>query len=519
MRTRTSFELHPTGCRLVEVEVSTTRRGAPVADVRVRTFLKEIPGGDDPIALANFLAKYRQQRKVERHAWVTIWGLRTAHQFLRLPPAKTAELELLATREARKDIAPLAADGEGAAVGIVMGAEMLVGQNRRREVSLVAVSASDVRRRIQPFVDGGFIVDGVLTPALALTAIARSQRDQLPPTAAAFVVITARATCLAIIRDGVLLFAREMSWGYEGEPGVETPHDVGARLASEVRRSVLFFKQTFRAAVEGVVLCGDMPNLRDLTAPLGEALAVPVRTLDSLVGLDAAAIPEPAEQFRTHVAALRLAIATGADPAPPANLLPSTIRTSRAARAEMMRLAGAAAISLLLVFAAFLFVQRSASAYQRERQDIERELGQLEPEARTRDEQRQAIVLATAQRAALGSFESQGPRLARLLEALSQATSDDTVLTSINVQANGLHWHATIDGIAITDDAASGQAAVNGLIKALSDSPYGGAPSQPPSFRVVSGTGGNNNAGPDQRVVIPEGMSGVEFVLQFELAK
>jgi Tfp pilus assembly protein PilN len=505
---------------MVEVELPSRRgRSAGPHDAQVKNFLTEIPNGDDAMALADFLSRYRQEQKPGRDAWVTIWGLRTAHQFLRLPPAKPADLEILARREARKDITPLETDGDPASLAIIMGAEVPVGQQRRREVSLVAASSTEVRRRIQPFVEAGFVVDGVVTPALALTSIARSQRDGLTGTANAYVALTPRATCLAIIRDGVLLFVREMAWGHHGDAGPASQEDLGARLASEVRRSVLFFKQTFRASVDSVVLCGDMPNLRVLTGPLGEALTVPVQTLDSLVGIDAAAVPEPAERFRSNVAALRLAIAVGADPAPPANLLPSNIRVSRAARAEVIRIAGAATASLALVMGAFVFAQRSASGYERERQESMREIAQLAPQARRFDELRQAITLAAAQRAALGAFDSQGPRFARLLEALSQGTPPEIVLTGIAAQADGMNWRATVNGIAVTQDAASGQAAVNVLIKTLADSPYVGTPVQPPSLRVVSGTGGGASSTSDQRIAIPEGMSGVEFVLQFELPK
>src|SRR5678815_5605471 len=89
--------------------------------------------------------------------------------------------------------------------------------------------------------------------------------------------VSASATCLAIIRDGVLLFVREMSWGHQSDAGPSSQEEIGARLASELKRSVLFFKQTFRASVDGVVLCGDVPHLRVLTGPLGDALAVPVQ--------------------------------------------------------------------------------------------------------------------------------------------------------------------------------------------------------------------------------------------------
>jgi hypothetical protein len=266
------------------------------------------------------------------------------------------------------------------------------------------------------------------------------------------------------------------------------------------------------------VLCGDMPKLRALTSSLGEAMSVPVQTLDSLVGIDAADVPEPAELFRSSVAALRLAIAVGADPGPQANLLPVTIRTSRAARAEMMKIAAAAAASLAVLAGAFLFAERSAAGYERDQQDIQRQISQLEPEAQRLDDLRAAFTLATAQNAALGAFDSQGPRFARMLEAISRATPDSTVITSITAEALGMKWRVVVNGVAVTTDAATGQAAVNALIGTLTDSPYVGAPVQPPSLRVVSGTASGSAVG-GERVEIPQGMSGVEFTLHFELDK
>ena len=543
MPARTTVELHPAGCRLVEVDLPKGRRG-PVGDVRVRTFVSSVPGSEEPRTLTASLAALRQERKLARQAWITIWGLRSAQQFLRLPPAKAADLDSLAVRAARKDLAALETGGEPASVAIVLGGETLVGSNRRREVTLVGVSTADVRNVIQPIIDAGFIVEGVLTPALALTALARADRDLPAGTAAVYVALTARATALAIVRDGALLFAREMPWGYDAslaekarESGPSSQHwPVGSqsdptspkagqgpadalpvKLAAEVKRSILYFKQAFRAPVESVMLCGDLPNLRALTGPLGAALDVPVKTLDSLVGIDALALPEPAEQFRAEVAGLRLAIATAADAKPPANLLPATIRASRAARAQMMRVALTSAASLLLVMAAYLLVQRSASRDDGRRAALEQQLATLEPEAQRRDQLRQEYTLATAKQAALGAFESQGPRLARLLEAVSQATPPDIVVTSMAAQADSMFWRATITGLAVALDAASGQAAVNALVDSLSASPFVGAPIQPPSVRIVTGAGAAGTAG--QAGPIPEGMSGVEFTLQFELAK
>jgi hypothetical protein len=506
---------------MVEVDLPARRRNPVAGDVRVRSFTTDVPGAEDPVTLANTLLAMRQQRKLAKEAWVTIWGLKTATQFLRLPPAKPAALETLAAREARKDIAALETGGERASVAVVLGNEVPVGSQRKREVSLVAVSSDEVRRRIQPLVDAGFVVEGVVTPALALTAIARAHRDLLPGSVAAYVALSARATCLAIIRDGVLLFAREMPWGHDLPVDAGSTHGetVGARLASELKRSVLYFKQTFRTGVEAVVLCGDMPNLRALTGPLGAALEVPVKPLDSLTGIDAANVPEPADQFRADVASLRLAIAVGAEPTPPANLLPSAIRVSRAARAEFTRIAAAIAAGVVLVVGAYFWTQRTAEAYAAERSQLEQQIGQLRPEAQRLAALRLAFETGEAQRATLGALETQGPRLARFLEALSQSTPDDIVISNVTADADGTTWAAIVTGVAISGDATAGQEAVNALIAAMTVSPFAGAPVEPPALRVVTGTGAAASAAGGQRAQIPAGLSGVEFVLRFRVPR
>ena len=519
MSSRTSIELHPTGCRLVEVDLPTGRRHAATADVRVKTYATTLPGAEDAEGLAAALTASREQRKLPKRTWVTIWGLRSIQQLHRLPPANLAALEALATRESKKDLIPFEANGDRACIGITAGSEIQVGSHRRREVSLVAASAGEITRRIQPLVDAGFVVEGVSTPALALASVARAERDMNPGSAAAYVALSERMTCLAIIRDGVLLFSREMSWGHGADASAAGQETIGNRLTSELKRSVLYFKQTFRASVDAVILCGDMSNLRDLTGPLGVALGVPVKTLDSLVGIDAVHLPPPVEEFRAQVAALRLAIATGAESAPAANLLPATIRVSRAARAQVVRVGAAFAASVLLVLFGYTTVQRSASAASAERAEVQAEIARLEPEAQRLESLRQVLQLDIARRAALRAFDSQGPRLARVLEALAASTPPEITLTTVAAEGAGLHWTTRVEGVAITEDASSGQAAVNAMIDSLAASPYVGTAVEPPSLRVLSGGQSNPGANAENAMRIPAGMSGVEFMMHFEVRK
>src|SRR5688572_8661247 len=125
MATRTSIELHADGCRLAEVYLSSSRR-AEAGEARVRAF-GAVTASPDSGAVSDWLAEKRNAARLGRQAWVTVWGLRSAQQFLRLPPANPGDLEALATREARKDIAALETEGDHASVGIMVGAEVTVG--------------------------------------------------------------------------------------------------------------------------------------------------------------------------------------------------------------------------------------------------------------------------------------------------------------------------------------------------------------------------------------------------------
>ena len=543
--------MHPDGCRLVAVDQFVVRRSIKEQDARVRAFVAWTGEAGDHAALGATLASLRQQRKLPRDLWITVWGLRVVHQLLRLPPASPDALESIARREARKDLAALEPDGAEASVAVVPGDEVQVGQQRRREVSLVAASASEVQQRIQPFVDAGFVVRGVVTPALALAAMARAQREL--SGAVAYVAIVKDATCLAIVRDGVLLFAREMPWGWgNGERGtgngerestsgrnresesagaatggpfpdprspIPDPESLPARLTSELKRSILFFKQTFRAPVEAVALCGDMANLRSLTAPLGDAMGMPVHTLDSLVGIDAASVPDPADVFRRDVASLRMAIAGGVDPTPLANLLPAAIAETRERRQQIVRLVASAAAGLLLTTGWYVVARQTAASQRGERDAIQRELSVLEPDVARQAHLQQALTVTSSRQAALSSFDSQGPRLARLLETIASSAPDDVTLSALNVQADGASWRTEIRGIAVSRDAAVAQAAVNAFVEGLSESPFAGRPDVPPSRRIVSARSAGASGDASRDAQIPPGAMGVEFSMQVKVAK
>ena len=367
--TRTGFDLHPNQCRVAGVHARP--RGDVPGDVRVKAFALLAEGRMSP-ALSPELERLRREQRLARQAWVTIWGLRSVHQFLRLPPTAAADLEALSLQEAQHELSVLEDEAGPLSVSRMLGPDVKVGTHRRREVSLTAVPEAEIARQIQPLIDAGFDVRGVCTPAMALTAVARLYGRTTPGITAAYVALESNAMCVAIVRDGVLLFSREMPWEF-----VDSAAAVGDRLADELRRSLLFFRQSFRTAVERIVLCGGIANLRALTSSTGATLDLPVETLDSLSAIDAEAIPEPADLFRASVAALwpAIAIASGGDDQP--NLLPGATRAQRQTRVKIVVAAGVVA-GALMATAWYLMASTARDSDAADLARLERQVAQLE---------------------------------------------------------------------------------------------------------------------------------------------
>jgi hypothetical protein len=360
MATRTSFEIQPGLCRLVEVDG--TPLGSRRAGVRVRRFITAIDVDPDPVSFSATLERLRHEQRLPRHAVVTLWGLRSTHRFLRVPAAADPDFAAMAADHAKEEIALIEADGSRASLAVTLGRSTTIGDRVDREVALTAASEPEIALGIEPLTRAGFIVDRVVTPAMALASLARGRLDNTPAAPSLFVALAARSTCIGVVADGVLLMARELPWGHGGPLHPDRPEreeSFDQRLAAELRRSILCFRQSFRTTLEAIVLCGDMTGLRRLTRPLGATLELPIETLDSITGIDAEAVPEPANAFHADVAALRLAIAAGAEGEPYSSLI-APVRPSRRAMGSPVALAAAAA-AVLVVIAGYVALRPSRS--------------------------------------------------------------------------------------------------------------------------------------------------------------
>src|SRR4051812_2187952 len=332
MATRVGIELSPTACRIVELERGDTRR--PGGETHVRSFAVLPPSGPQTVAA---LAALRR-----RSAAVVVWGGRTEHQQIMVTAGSYESMRAEAMAE-------LSSAGllTGAVWVDIAAASTPDRSATRRPVLVTLASAADMADAVRPLRDAGIRLGTVTTPAAVLGSLARWRPASTPETIEPYVAFDEQVTCIALVRGGVLLAARDLAWGYVQADYAGSqlrPHDeIASRLAAAISEFVVAVGGS-HAQIGAVCVCGGLPGLRSMSVMLMERLDVEVEPLDSMFGIDAARLPAPVEEFRERAAELRLAWAAAAEWPPTINLLRARRRhTSTTWLARAAVVAGAAA--------------------------------------------------------------------------------------------------------------------------------------------------------------------------------
>lgn len=464
---RTGIDLSSIRCNVVDAESSGRRRTRGATAFRVHHFAS-IPTADNPQTLTAELKALAASGSFPRHAWVNLWDVRSSHQYMLLPLGPEPEL---ASTVRRHGASVLGMSDLDVTVSTSFGGTRgEPGHHPKREVSFFAAGTEHIRARLQPILDAGFIVEGVTTPCGALWSQARLRRASLPGEVHAHVALGASQSALGIFGDGSLLYARDLDWGHASHPaGMPAPQDreiLATRLSTELRRSFLYLKQYWEPEVSQVLLCGDMPDVRCLTAPLIERLNVEVETLDTLEGIDASTLPDG---FAELASTLRLASSIAVEP-PPVNLLPVEVPAGRTYRSPRRIVAAGTAAAVAV--GAFLYGRANVS-----RVAAEQEL----------DAVRREIVLLPRGTAGTAPrlSDAQGPAMARVLEAVGKATPAGVTLRSLRVGRGEGDWHLNVAAIAAGDSSGARHAGER-FLGSLAQAPFFGEPLEPTTRRVMA---------------------------------
>jgi hypothetical protein len=229
-----------------------------------------------------------------------------------------------------------------------------------------------------------------------------------------------------------------------------------------------------------------MPDIRSLTAPLIDRLGIEVETLDTLEGIDAESVPA---DFSERAATFRLASAIAAEP-PPANLLPADVTASRTS--ETGRHIVAAGTAAAVAFGAFLYAQAGVR-----RTEAERELAVLQSAASSlpgdvtpANINGNESEIEAARSAALKAIDSQGPAMARIVEAVAKIPSQDATLRSVQVLPERDGWRVNVVAFASDRDPGVAGRHADDFLRALAGAAALGAPLDGPDRRMVVKPGG-----------------------------
>jgi hypothetical protein len=137
----------------------------------------------------------------------------------------------------------------------------------------------------------------------------------VPDAVESYIALEESATCVALIRNGALMAARELPWGFLDDHGgvseLRRREDITARLGDDLADFFALYEEAGR--VRQLSICGGLPELRSTTLPLMERFDAEVETLDSLFAIDAQRLPKPIDGFRDRASELRLAWAAASN--------------------------------------------------------------------------------------------------------------------------------------------------------------------------------------------------------------
>lgn len=388
------------------------------------------------------------------------------HYLVSMPEMSDRERHLAAGAEVRK-LAPVPASQlvySHMAVGYVEE-----GGTSRQKVLISAVDKSTLRGALDTIEAAGLRADIVTTVPVALVKAAQL----LPPSpgGSAIAYLAAGRSYLVVFQNGVVELVRDFV--LRAADRDFEPADMAELIASELRRSFLYFGQRVRGAtVQKLVLAGPMSNLTDLAQRLRESLGIDVEPFDVASSVDLGPRVDIFDQPALAVAMGAAAISGRAA----ANLVaPEEVTEGRTQRFFSTGRVAAAAVLLLL--AGWGLLAMLDTGVQR------RNLGQVEEKlVRARQELEQARATARergehqARRTLLQSRGLESTLIGALLQRIAQRIPDKVVAERISwrrvpAPEGELYWDAQIDGFVLGDTRSESQAIFNRFYALLDRDP------------------------------------------------
>ncbi len=330
MPIRLGIELSPTACRIVEIARGRLARQDSF-DTRLLSF--SVTRRVDSEILAQ-LEDYRGRR-----ATVVVWAPGADHRPVVVSKAPYGLMRTearSAVRAAGRSADRLLADIAPAPIG---GAEP---DDERRIVLVATAPTNEISAMLQPLLQAGIRIEHVLTPASALVSLSRLRRSLARPDALeAYVALDENAGAVALVRNGLLVAATRLEWGFVEEVGGQRalrPRQHVVTMLADDLSAFLYEGGLDSERIQHVCVASGVPDLRSIAMLMMERFEVEVEPLDSLFGIETDSLPRSETECLEVVPLLRLAWAAAADDRPPLDLMrprQQAMRQERLSRAAI----------------------------------------------------------------------------------------------------------------------------------------------------------------------------------------
>jgi Tfp pilus assembly PilM family ATPase len=430
------------------IEVSFARR------IKLLNFAVIENGAAEPARRVEQIQHTLRSRGFEaRRAVVAIEAPGIEHRMLTLPVLSEREMHFVMAREARK----------------LGGAESIWAYERLKrkdelgiqkdQTLLVSTEQTTVGALQQFFAPANIIVEQITTVPEAILNLMRQAGMARNEFVTLVVHFGGARAHVMFVEDGLLMMARDFPVDYHG---IARDEQV-IRLITEIKRSMLFFKQNFaQSRVKEIVYSGGAEITSTMSQASLEEMGVEGSVMKFDDMLDPTGFRGDFNEFRYHIPAMAAAIGAAwrKTPGTGINLVPGAKPSPRSAPERLGRLANIAAVLgvvLVLAVASWFYLRtlsvRAELAAMRVRAD------EVRPLAERAASVQQQRALARTRQAMLSRMQS-GTDWLEVFRNLSFVVPESAVFDAIHIEAQPIPV-MTIRGQMLAPSAAEANADFN----------------------------------------------------------
>jgi Tfp pilus assembly PilM family ATPase len=359
---------------------------------------------------------------------LAVSGAGIEHRLLTLPPLSDRELQFVMQREAKK--VAVSPDSLWSYVTLKTKEELGIKKDQILLVTAEQATVTEARDRIAPT---KLKIHQITTVAEALLNLMRQAGIFKKDSARMMVHFGGGRMHVVFAQDGVLLLSRDITVDYENTRQEEQV----SRLITEVRRSLLFFRQNFpQSALDQILFSGESDIIGSLSTRSKEEIGIDSGILRFDELLDQTAFRGDWGEFRYHLPTLAVAIGAAWRRAPGTgiNLLGGQTSSNR----RSLNLSGigkyvaAGLLAITALTGVYYFSQRGSLDGLLEDLESRQAQAQLTLDQAGPLQQQQAIAQA---RSTFLKGVASVAEWTELLRALSFVVPDTALFESIQVEA------------------------------------------------------------------------------------